>query len=192
MGGQMAGLGAAMGMDMDNEDGMMAILGGGMGGGRGRGGSRGVGGLMRGAGGLRGGVDDDYNPYLAQKGEELLNAALSDPELVELQIAGLMTLYRNKAENEAEIKTEEIESKELEQGSAGIVPTDTEDEVTADDVIDVADEVTEGDLSPDEATDPANTDPADGDDAADAATESAEPANNEDEIDEDEGEVAEE
>ncbi len=53
-----------------------------------------------------------YNPNVAARGRAQLNAALGDPSLSELRIAGLLTVYRTKEENEAVEETSEMEIKD--------------------------------------------------------------------------------
>jgi len=51
-------------------------------------------------------ASDDVEPGLAAKGEEQKARALADVSLAEVRIAGLLTLYRTKAENLAAAETE--------------------------------------------------------------------------------------
>ena len=60
----------------------------------------------------------DFNPNDAAKGQAQLSAALSDPALSELRIAGLLTIYRTKEENEAVEETAEMEIKDAQTSAA--------------------------------------------------------------------------
>ncbi len=57
-------------------------------------------------------VGPEINPAVAEKGEEQRKMALSDVRLIEVRIAGLLTLYNSRDENEAAEQTEEIENQE--------------------------------------------------------------------------------
>jgi hypothetical protein len=55
------------------------------------------------------------DPILANQGASQQSAALADPSLADVRIAGLMTIYRTKEENKAAAETEELEATESPQ-----------------------------------------------------------------------------
>ena len=57
-------------------------------------------------------ASEEQEPGVAEKGEEQKSRALADVSLAEVRIAGLLTLYRTKAENLAAAETEKDEESE--------------------------------------------------------------------------------
>lgn len=85
----------------------------------------GANGRGRGSGATAGGLLDrlssgKFNPMVAEQGESHRRTALSDPALAEVKIAGLMTIYRSKEENEAVEQTlkEEVGAQEAAAAAA--------------------------------------------------------------------------
>ena len=83
--------------------------------GGGGGGDEDFGGRRGGGGGyLAALANKNYNPNLEAKGHAQYSAAVGDPLLAEVRIAGLLTVYRTKVENKAVEETLEKEVKEAE------------------------------------------------------------------------------
>ncbi len=57
-----------------------------------------------------------------QTGQQALNAAMMDPSLVEIRVAGLMTLYQTQEETEAQIETEAAAVEEASNAAPGQQP----------------------------------------------------------------------
>lgn len=73
-------------------------------------------------------ADKEFDPEKARQGESQRRTALADPALASVRIAGLMTVYRTKEENELAKQTEEQEAAEAPSaapatGATPAVPT---------------------------------------------------------------------
>jgi hypothetical protein len=65
----------------------------------------------------------NVDPILADRGESQRSAALADPSLADVRIAGLMTIYRTKEENQAAAQTQELEATESPQTNSETLKT---------------------------------------------------------------------
>lgn len=98
------------------------------------GGMSGMPGMGRSGGNGLGGLGKDPGRKVSQEqqvmGQRLLAAALADPSLATVRVAGLMTVYRSREENEAEAETKSAaESEESEAGGGDMtqpIPADPE------------------------------------------------------------------
>jgi len=113
------------------------------------------------------GTEVEVSPLEVAKATETLNAAMSDPSLIEVHIGGLLTLYMTPAETEMQAKAEESDAKEAataapaatsdatsSAGAADAVPTDA--------VPDASEALPQADVtSPEQPAEPPNAQPAD-------------------------------
>lgn len=83
-----------------------------------------TGGLAEGGAYGAGGYGYPGAPMEGQTGRQVLSAALTDPALVELRVAGLMTLYQSKEETVAETATEAAAAQEAGVQSTVTPPAD--------------------------------------------------------------------
>ena len=96
--------------------GLSGLGGGGPGSGGSGAGASGMGGPGYGG---RSGSGTGIDPAEAEKeaqGQRLLAAAMADPNLATVRVAGLMTMYRNDAENQAEVEAESAAKLEAQDG----------------------------------------------------------------------------
>jgi len=103
-----------------------------------------------------------FDPILAERGEIQRSAALADPSLADVRIAGLMTIYRTKEENQAAAETQELEATESPQTSSETLKTKppiSQEATNPSENEDVQTGIDESDASKDpEAPDSPNTD----------------------------------
>jgi len=102
------------------------------------------------------------DPILEKRGKTQLIAAFADPSLADVRIAGLMTIYRTKEENQAAAETQELEATESPQTNSETLQTKTpisKEATIPSENEDVQPGIDESDASEDpEAPDSPNTD----------------------------------